>query len=367
MSKLNQKEQEQILDFYFRCGSQEDVDRGRDLIAQNPEAAKLYAGLESSLTDLDHAKYEPCPDNLVDLTIARLKLAASGPTMNKSKLHELLEKEQEVEPAVSTDTVPSTGVSSAVKFKHNFLRPAFEVLATAAGIAIVAGILFPSLGLWRQHSQKMLCQNNMRQVGAAFGTFAKDNNERLAAATVKPGSLWWKIGDQGEEIQSNTRYPWQLVKQGYVSGDAFTCKGHCEAEAVQYDQAKMGDLNDFPSYRNISYSFTLLCDKGATSIQKNSRKIIASDLNPIFQKIRCEQSALQKMGEFERIMLNEQLQEMMSSNHMNKGQNLLYCDGSVEYTTVRIINGDDIYTLNGVSVYTGKETPTNPNDVFLAP
>jgi hypothetical protein len=74
MSRLSQQQHQLILDFYFRCGEESDIEAGRDLIASNPEAAKLYAKLEDSLSPLG-AGYEPCPDNLVDLTLARLKLA----------------------------------------------------------------------------------------------------------------------------------------------------------------------------------------------------------------------------------------------------------------------------------------------------
>ena len=106
MNRLNHQEQELILDFYFHCGQEEDIDRGRDLIAANPDAAKLYAKLEETLTDLDHVKYEPCPDNLVDLTIARLKIAASVTQENPASLHELLQQEQDT--GVSETTRPKS-------------------------------------------------------------------------------------------------------------------------------------------------------------------------------------------------------------------------------------------------------------------
>ena len=51
MNELTQEHQQYILDFYFRCGDRKDIDSGRDLIASNPQAAKLYADLENSLTN----------------------------------------------------------------------------------------------------------------------------------------------------------------------------------------------------------------------------------------------------------------------------------------------------------------------------
>ena len=78
MDRLTQFEQGIILDFYFRCGQPEGLERGRDLIASNPQAARLYADLEAALVDQNPLKYSPCPDNLADLTVTRLKLAAGA-------------------------------------------------------------------------------------------------------------------------------------------------------------------------------------------------------------------------------------------------------------------------------------------------
>lgn len=365
MNHLSRREQELILDFYFHCGQEKDISHGRDLIASNPEAAKLYAKLEESLTDLDHIKYEPCPDNLVDLTIARLKLAASAKQsaqQNPSRLHELLQQEQTNYAAEGASANQAEKQTPTLKFHHRV----GELLAAAAGIVLILGILFPSAGLMRQHYYKVSCANNLRQIGQGFASFANDQNDQLSQSTVQAGSPWWKIGYQGPESHSNTRYPWQLVKQGYVKGKVFICRGNAGAEAVQYNPSSMGSLLDFPSRNNISYSFILFCDKNANTLQR-SGKVIAGDLNPVFQQIPNSENIYAKLNEFEKVLLNKQLREMLSSSHDGKGQNVLGCDGSVEWIRVRIVNDDDIYTIKGVDVYTGKEVPADDNDIFLAP
>ena len=114
----------------------------------------------------------------------------------------------------------------------------------------------------------------------------------------------------------------------------------------------------------------LFCDKNADALQKR-RKVIAGDLNPHFQKICTTQKNYQSRNEFEKILLDDQLKQMMSASHGGKGQNILYCDGSVEWIQVRVIANnsetDDIFTIEGVDEYTGKEVPTKENDTFLAP
>jgi prepilin-type processing-associated H-X9-DG protein len=364
MNTLTHEEQQLGLDFYFRCGDQKDIEAGRDLVASNPYASKLYAELESFLTDLDHVKYEVCPDNLVDLTIARLKLVSSTTDVSKSRLHQLLEKEQKsgYSPRGEAAYHPPLTVSSP---KSNFMRPVFEILAAAASIALIAGVLFPSFGLARTKYREIACQNNMRLLGAGFASFANDYNDTFPEAKVKAGDPWWKIGDQGPEPQSNTRYPFMLIKLGYVDGKVFICKGNRHARPVD-NGPSVAEMYDFPSRNHVSYSFTLFCDKNAVPF-KGSRRIVASDRNPVFEKIRCEQNFYQKMNEFEKVLLDEQLKQMMSANHRGRGQNILYCDGSVNFAKTRVLNGDDIFTVHGVDTYTGREIPAGDNDTFLAP
>ena len=359
MGYLRPEDQQLILDFYFRCGDEDDIARGRDLIAVDPEAARLYANLEDTLTELDNIKYEPCPDNLADLTVARLKLAATAKSSGTSKLQALLKEEQR-----SKEYVP---VSVAPVNTSRFGRPAFEILATAAAVMLAAGILFPSFGAMRDRSRQVACSQNLGQIGQAMATFGNDNNGRINDAKVMTGSPWWKIGYQGPEIHSNTRYTWQLVKNGYVDGRVFVCDGHSEGIPVQYDAREMAALDDFPSRRHISYSFMLLCDAN-NSLTKGPRRIISADLNPLFQQGPFQPSAYQTLNEFDRILLDEQLRQMMSFSHRKKGQNVLYCDGSVEFMTTRIANGgDDIFTVRGVEAYIGKEMPCDPDDIFLVP
>lgn len=223
----------------------------------------------------------------------------------------------------------------------------------------------------RNAGRKITCQNNLSQVGAAFSTFANDHADQIATARVQAGNPWWKIGDQSTEARSNTRHPWQLIKEGYVTGREFICKGNSGANPIDCDEGQMNSLYDFPCRTNVSYSFMLFCDENADALQKR-RKIIASDLNPHFRKISPCQNSCQPQDEFEKVLIDDQLRQIMSANHRGKGQNVLYCDGSVNWLTVRIVahnstKDDDIFTIQGISEYKGCEMPTNENDIFLAP
>ncbi|NLH18360.1 MAG: hypothetical protein GX455_17430, partial [Phycisphaerae bacterium] len=58
----------------------------------------------------------------------------------------------------------------------------------------------------------------------------------------------------------------------------------------------------------------------------------------------------------------------MSSNHRGEGQNILRRDGSAAFLKDRNIDGDDIYTMKGITLYRGNESPcSNGSDIFVAP
>jgi len=157
-----------------------------------------------------------------------------------------------------------------------------------------------------------------------------------------------------------------LIKGGYVDGGKFVCKGDKNARPFEIQAENTAKLYDFPSHQNVSFSFMLFCDKNMDPF-RCGRKIIASDMNPVFKRIRSQKNVYQQMDEFDKLKLNEQLRKSLSDNHAGRGQNILYGDGSVIYIQRRIIDGDDIFTVRGVDVYTGRETPSEVKDTFLAP
>jgi hypothetical protein len=364
--KLRQEEQQIVLDFYFRCGNEEDIARGRDLIASNPDAAHLYTNLEETLTELDSIKYEPCPENLVDLTVARLKLAAlAGRTGLTQTLPPSLEGLLEKESRKTSAKIPS---KKAIQQEPISFRKFFDFAAMAAAIILVSGVAFPTLSHMRQKDRQIACLNNMRITGQGVSELM---NDPVAMAQVKlaAGSPWWKIGDQGQQTQSNTRFAWQLVKRGYVKPEALICPGHRNAGPLTPEQItqQLQQLQDFPSRKHISYSFVIINDQMLQS-QSGSRRVIMGDMNPVFRSIpTCGKDPFANRNEFEKVLLTQNLKQMSSTNHNCKGQNVLYSDGSVETVKNLMINGDDIFTLQGVDSYTGTESPLLVSDVFLVP
>ena len=128
----------------------------------------------------------------------------------------------------------------------------------------------------------------------------------------------------------------------------------------------MSQMQDFASPQNVSYSVMLVCGRknmGASA----QRRIIMSDMNPVFVRFRRHPDLYRNRDDFEKVLLDENLKKMLSPNHCQKGQNGLFCDGSVEFLKTRQYQDDDIFTVRGVEEYTGREVPADDNDIFLVP
>ena len=84
---LSQEESRLIIDTMFPCSKQGQSERGLAFIASNSQAAKLHASIKQALDQLDYLNDEDCPDELVKMTIARLKLATiQKPPQRKNSL-----------------------------------------------------------------------------------------------------------------------------------------------------------------------------------------------------------------------------------------------------------------------------------------
>lgn len=348
MSSLSKEDKEVILDFYFRCADEESIKRGRDLVTTSSEAAVLYARLEETLTQLDSIKYGPCPENLVELTVARLKLAASS---GETQLHKLLTLEQQKDLMAQQRRVGER-VSARWSFHNNFIK----VAALAAGFFIIVSILVPAGSLMRQRAWRIACTDRLRNVGVGFIRYVSENDDLIPYVATTAGALWSR-GDKG----SNTRHPFLLLKKQYVAPRDFICPGSRNAAAVNIPVDQLANYDDFPSTNNFPFSFRIMCDKSSKRL--NGRQyILMSDLSPVFEGL-CANNGTPTGP----LCVDGKLISRLSSNHRGKGQNILRSDGRVEYITVRFVRGDDIFTINGIRMYERREIPADERDVFLAP
>lgn len=352
MVELNEKQKNLILDLYFACGSEEDLNDARALIASNNKAAALYSQLGSQMDVLGHIKESNslCPDHLAQKTVEKLKFVASQ--TNNIRLTELLAAEQ----------------NRSVAYKQSFWKRGLDLGAAAAAILVIAGLYLPTVNNIRYKSWLSSCQSNMASIAQGLTSYAGDNQNQLPSVEKPKDSPWWKVGYQGNENLSNTRPLWKLVQGKYVLPSAFVCPGRSAGRAVSLDNRSVENLKDFPERKYITYS-SILTKRDSSPVITQTRIIFISDANPIFENVNTDAHS-KDSTEFKAVELCEKLRRQNSINHARQGQNIMLTDGNVLFIKTRMVqpgDNDDIFTVKGKDTYSGCESPAGDNDVFLVP
>jgi prepilin-type processing-associated H-X9-DG protein len=330
MTSLNNQQKELLFDYCLGITSEAESSQAQELVFSNGEAAKFVTSIKASLSPLESITPEQCPDELAEGTIWRIKQ-----TLRTSQvgLNQLLAAEQ--------------------NRKTGFWHDMFGRLATAAVFVLVGtGVITGwnvATNYARQMSWQTKCGSQMAGLFNGLSNYRNDNNGQMPTLASASGDPWWKVTYQGPENVSNTRKMWVLVKKNYVEPDAFMCPSTKPSSSSKYN-AK--EYNDFPRRNLVTYSFRIDCPKAG--LEKMGRQVIAN--------VSSSEKALI-------INISDALLKQNSPNHGGRGQNVLFCDGSVAFTKNRYvdISLDDIYTIQNTQTYHGVELPASEADAFLAP
>ncbi len=127
-----------------------------------------------------------------------------------------------------------------------------ELLVVISIIALLIGILLPSLGAARDAARDVQCLSNVRQVGIAIQAYAADNKDFFVHAVWDPQNPFG-----GWANTRTTEYYWTsaLTIQGYGSTrDMFKCPRFPEADENPHS-IRVADLNDpgHNNWRNSDY------------------------------------------------------------------------------------------------------------------
>ena len=344
MTELNNQQKQLLFDYCLGLTSEEVTAEAEQLIASNKQAAEIHSKLKTALLPLKTLESESCPDSLADGTIWRLNNLARS---SQLRLEQLLAGEQ----------------ARSITDKSRFWRNLGEIVATAAVIVFVAGVLVAPLNLARQKSRQMACLAQLDRIGQGINVYSDDHDGQLPAVATTTGAPWWKVGYQGKENHSNTRNIWLLVKGRYVEKPAdFVCPGRSRSQTTQLDPSEVQKYNDFPSRKYVTYSFRIRCSKPGEE-SAGGKKVLAADSNPLFERLPNDYSKPFKLEP------NIDLLILNSINHNHRGQNVMFCDGSAEFVKSRQIgtSEDDMFTLQDTDTYKGVEVPARETDAFLAP
>lgn len=355
MKTLSKQQQDILLDYFFECATQDEAATAKKLLETHSGAREFYDKLHHSLSaleNLDHKEHAVCPDHLVEKTLEKLYSHQSLDSVSTNKLGQLLAGESE----------------KVVTKRPTFWRSFAETVSIAAAIVIVSGLFVPVTRQMRAQAWQTACQANLNNISRGIAQYAGDSQGFLPSVPTKAGNPWWKVGSKEPQNQSNTRHVWILVKGNYVAPKIFICPGSCTGSrnTPVLNPDTIQSMSDFPDRRCITYSFQLISDTNKALLPSSPTPLM-SDVNPIFESCIMLPKDVAKAG-FDPVKLNEKLLKANSSSHRGRGQNIMFSDGTVKFTSQRVVDqNDDIFTLRGKDTYQGTEAPTQAKDVFLVP
>ncbi len=233
-----------------------------------------------------------------------------------------------------------------------------DLLAVAAVLVMMIGIGVPGLLQMKQRARRVACSWNLGQIGRGVQAYAATFAESLPFAGWDVRATWSPTNQQQMHLIPNRRHLYPLLRRRYVpSAAVFICPG---AGGVPMPAALIPRRDDFLESRNISYAGQNMAGV-RPSLRSAPDMPIVGDDNPIFADgIPLLDVAARRLGLRNPARLN-------SRAHGGSGQNILTISGVVRWVTTPDagLGGDNIWTLQGVRRYTGREGPQKATDTHL--
>ncbi len=237
-----------------------------------------------------------------------------------------------------------------------------QLLAAAAVFIIGASLLMPVMERQQSDALRVTGAGHLRAAGQAMQLYALANNGQMPRGQVKPGSVWWDVGQPdtvaGQGARSNSAHLYLLVRLGYATPQTLACPENPFAN----DEHLTTDKHDWLSPQSVSYSYQNQYTLRAIRLEDVPRMAVLADRNPLF---------IVRGG---RVFYDPTApHDAASRAHRGLGQNILTADGTVSWRLRPTLDplgaehADNIWTINGVDFYTGRETPSSPDDSFLVP
>lgn len=319
--------QELLADLHLGRATEAERQALEAQLREDVALAEEHLRYSAAFQALSSLRGEPIPAGLEERIAARVR--AAGPPRFVVRRGEELD----------------TGQAYTIRM-HNFR----DIAAVAAMIVLAVGVGVPGLLHLRERNQRMICADNLAQVGRGLQTYAMTSGGSLPFVGWDGHSSWQPSGDPGVVVRPNRQHLYVLVKQGYVAPEGLVCPA---SDGVPMASDGLGRFDDFPETRNLSYAYQNMAGV-RPSLSSNPAMPILSDDNPLFDG-----------GWFRG--LSSAPPNQNSRGHGGAGQNLLTIGGrSIWATTPNSgVNGDNIWLIERRSDYTGREGPESSTDSHL--
>ncbi len=208
-------------------------------------------------------------------------------------------------------------------------------VAVAAMLIVGTAVAIPITNEVRNNQSQSMCASGLRNLGGALSAYAADNRGILPM-TASLGSFLTNQTDQSSDVTENARHLELLSTHGYCDHKCTRCNGS----------------------RNLAYRVPM--HKSQVNLASSGRSPIAADSNPIQAHVR--QGVLPRSFDLD------------SLNHNQRGQNVLFSDGSVVWMSSPILqNGplrlpDNIWIIrekNGAESWNLRANTGSPLEIIL--
>ena len=228
-----------------------------------------------------------------------------------------------------------------------------ELAAVAAMIAFGLCLTIVVLDRNRSDARRFACEANLAMTAVSLGQYAADHDDLMPRQQIHSGMAWYKVGQltDGQPSSSNSANLYLLARSKYVSPDSMSCPENGEAPNVMH-----AAMYDWPRYEAVSYSYQNQYTNEAQRLSRDNQTAVLADKNPLF-RTRGDHFVYQ----------NQLPANTVSLAHGGAGQNIVLSDGSVTWSRKPVVQGDNIWLINGVDKYMGTESPELTGDSFLVP
>jgi hypothetical protein len=231
-----------------------------------------------------------------------------------------------------------------------------EIVAVAAIIVFAVGLGVPSVLHMRERAHRYACTENLANIGRGMQAYAMANHGGLPFVGWSGNSIWRPTDEPGLDVLPNRRHVYPLLRNGYVHARILVCPSASDLPMPE-DQIPYHD--DFLESRNLSYAYQNMAGVRPSLRDDPDLPVLADD-NPLFDNGWPLFAVMRSLGLSDPTQANSRV-------HGGAGQNILTLGGYVRWkdTPNCGVDGDNIWTLEDVDEYTGREGPRSTADSHL--